>query len=83
MLYRATTIICSDSKYKYKESVKRHWRNVMQTTKNRTTLLTLKMTPLIYRIIDLKTKPASPDLHGKSKDNIRLITPLWKNVTFA
>ena len=48
----------------------------MQTTKNRTTLLTLKMTPLIYRIIDLKTKPASPDLHGKSKDNIRLITPL-------
>ena len=40
ILYQ-TTVKCSDSKYKQKknkkESVKRHSRNVMQTTKNHST----------------------------------------------
>ena len=37
--------IVSTDKKGTKESVKRHSRNVMQTTKNHSTELTLKMTP--------------------------------------
>ena len=48
VLYEAI-LKCSDSKYKQKRckgiSVTRHSRNATQTTKNHSTLLSLKMTP--------------------------------------
>ena len=48
VLYEVT-LKCNDSKYKQKRckkiSVTRHSRNATQTTKNHSTLLSLKMTP--------------------------------------
>ena len=44
ILYQAT-IKCSDSKYKPKRYKEICETNVMQTTKNHSTYLTLKMTP--------------------------------------
>ena len=59
-----------------KESVKRHSRNVLQTTKKSFNLINSK-NDTILSTEHWNSKNSKPrGLHGKSKDSIRLITQL-------
>ena len=62
--------IVNTNKRGTKESVKRHLRNIIQTTKNHSTQLILKMTPPYLWNTGLKTKKTSPEA---SMGNQRII----------